>query len=76
MSLKYALAAALVVGFAGAAVAADGSQFVIIKDKNQHCRVIEQNLVSEDELGMQIGKQAYPTREEANIDVKVVCDGA
>lgn len=74
MTLKYALAAALVVGFAGAAAAADGSQFVIIKDKNQHCRIVEQNLVSEDELGMQIGKQAYPSRDEANIDLKVVCD--
>lgn len=74
--VKYAFAAALVLGFAGAAFAADGSQFVIIKDKNQHCRIIEQNLVSEDELGMQIGKQAYPTRAEADIDVKVICDGS
>lgn len=74
--VKYTLAAALVLGFAGAAFAADGSQFVIIKDKNEHCRIVEQNLVSEDELGMQIGKQAYPSREEANIDLQVVCDGA
>jgi hypothetical protein len=72
--VKYALTAALVFGFAGAAFAADGSQFVIIKDKNQQCRIIEQNLVSEDQLTMQVGKQGYPTREEANIDVKVLCD--
>jgi hypothetical protein len=72
--VKYALAAVLVLGFAGAASAAQGNQFVIIKDKNQNCRVVEQNLVSEDELGMQVGKQGYPTREEANIDLKVVCD--
>jgi hypothetical protein len=51
-----------------------GSQFVIIKDKNQQCRIIEQNLVSEDQLTMEVGKQGYPTREEANIDVKVLCD--
>jgi hypothetical protein len=76
MTLKYALAAALVVGFAAAAAAADGSQFVIIKDKNQHCRVVEQKLVSENELGMQIGKQAYPSEDEANIDLKVVCDNS
>ena len=31
--MKYALTAALVFGFAGIAFAADGSQFVIIKDK-------------------------------------------
>ena len=72
--VKYTLAAALIFGFAGAAIAADASQFVIIKDANQHCRIIDKKLVSEDELGMQIGKQAYPTREEANIDVKVLCD--
>ena len=76
MSVKYALAAVLVLGFAGAAAAADASQFVIIKDKNQHCRIIDKKLVSEDELGMQIGKQGYPTREEANIDVQVICDNS
>jgi hypothetical protein len=58
---KYVLAAAVVVGFAGA-------------DKNQHCRVVEKNVVGEDALGMQVGKQAYPSFEEANIDLKVVCE--
>jgi hypothetical protein len=70
--LKYALTAALVFGFAGAALAADN--FVIIKDANKHCRILEKKVVSEDELGMQVGKQGYPSREEANIDVKVLCD--
>ena len=79
MSSKYVLAAALVVGFAasgfaGTAFAADN--FLIIKDANKHCRIIEKNLVSEDELGMQIGKQGYPSRDEANIDVKVICDNS
>jgi hypothetical protein len=74
--VKYTLAAALVLAFAGTAIAADTSQFVIIKDANKHCRVIEKKLVSEDELGMQIGKQGYPTREEANIDVQVICDNS
>jgi len=32
--------------------------------------------VSEEQLGMQVGKQAYPSREEANIDVKVICDNS
>ena len=76
MTFKYILAAALVLGFAGTAIAANGSQFVIIKDKNKHCRIIEQNMVSEDQLGMQVGKQAYPSRDEANIDVKVLCDNS
>lgn len=76
MTLKFALAAALVLGFAGAAVAADASQFVIIKDKNAHCRVVDKKVVSEDELGMQVGKQAYPSMDEANIDLKVVCDNS
>jgi hypothetical protein len=74
--VKYTVAAALIFGFAGTAIAADAGQFVIIKDANKHCRIIEKNLVSDDELGMQIGKQGYPTREEANIDVKVICDNS
>ena len=64
------------IGFAGAVLPADGSQFVIIKDKNQHCRIIEQNMVSEDQLTTQVGKQAYPSRQEADIDVKVICDNS
>jgi hypothetical protein len=74
MSLKYVLTAAVVIGFAGTAIAADASQFAIIKDKNQNCRVIEKKLVSEDQLGEQVGKQAYPSFEEANIDLKVICE--
>ena len=74
MKLKYALTTALVLGFAVPAFAADS--FVILKDNNKHCRVIEQKTVSEDQLTMQIGKQGYPTREEANIDVKVLCDNS
>lgn len=74
--MKFALTAAIVFGFAGVALAADGSQFVIIKDKDQHCRVVEQHMVSEDELGMQVGKQAYSSYDEANIDLKVVCDNS
>jgi hypothetical protein len=76
MTLKFALAAALVVGFAGAAYAANASQFVIIKDANKHCRVVEKNVVTEDQLTMQVGKQAYPSMDEANIDLKVVCDNS
>ncbi len=76
MTLKFALAAAVVLGFAGAAVAADANQFIIIKDKSQHCRVVEKKVVSEDELGMQVGKQGYPSMDEANIDLKVVCDNS
>jgi hypothetical protein len=74
MTVKYVLAAALVLGLAASAFAADGSQLVIIKDKNKHCRIIQQNMVSDDQLTMQVGKQGHPTRDEANIDVKVLCD--
>ena len=58
MKLKYALTAALVLGFAMPAMAADSF------------------LIREDQMKMQVGKQSYPTREEANIDVKVICDGS
>ena len=74
MKLKYALTAALVLGFAMPAMAADS--FLILKDQNKHCRVIENKVVSEDQMKMQVGKQSYPTREEAEIDVKVICDGS
>ena len=76
MTLKYVVAAAVVLGFAGAAYADDTSKFVIIKDANKHCRVVEKSVVSEAELGMQVGKQAYPSMDEANIDLKVVCDNS
>ena len=65
MTFECALAAALYLGLAGSAFAASGSQFVIIKDKNELCRVVEQNMVSEEELG----KQPYPSYDEANIDL-------
>jgi hypothetical protein len=55
---------------------ADPPQLLHIKDKNQHCRVVQQNMVSDQELGMQVGKQAYPSMDEANIDLKVVCDNS
>jgi len=74
MPVKYALVAVLALAFAGAAAAADASQFVIIKDANQHCRVVEKKVTSESDLGEQVGKQAYPSFEEANIDLKVVCE--
>jgi hypothetical protein len=72
MTSKFVLAAALLIGFAGTALAADS--FLILKDADKHCRVIEQKTVSQDQLSMQIGKQGYPTREEADVDVKVLCD--
>ncbi len=74
MNVKYLLTAAVVIGFAGTAIAADASQFVIIKDKSQNCRIIEKNVATEDELTQQVGKQAYPSFEEATIDLKVVCE--
>ena len=47
MSLKYVLTAAVVLGFAGTAIAADAGQFVIIKDKNQNCRVVDTQKVDQ-----------------------------
>ena len=72
--MKYAFAAALVLGFAGSALAAADNQFVIVKDANRHCRVVEKDVASESNLGEQVGKQAYPSFEEVTIDLKVVCE--
>jgi hypothetical protein len=33
-------------------------------------------MVSEEERGMQVGKQAYPSYDEPNIDLKVICDNS
>ena len=71
MSLKYALTAILVLGFAGCALAAN--QFYIVQDKDKNCRVVEEKPVSDETMVVQIGKQAYQTREEAEADIKVVC---
>jgi hypothetical protein len=59
--VKYAFATALVLCFTGSALGTADDQFVIIKDANKHCRV-------------QVGKQAYPSFEEATIDLKWVCE--
>ena len=72
--LKYTLTAALVLGFAGTALAIENPKFVIVQDENKNCRVIEHSQATDTELGMIIGKNGYPTRDEAALDLKVICN--
>lgn len=72
MKLNYVQAAALIVGFAGAAVAAQ-NQFFIVQDKDKNCRIIESKPDVSDKQTIQVGKQVYQTREEAEVDIKVIC---
>ena len=72
MKLNYVLAAALSVGFAGAAVAAQ-NQFFIVQDKDKNCGIIESKPDVSDKQTIQVGKQVYQTREEAEVDIKVIC---
>ncbi|MGH6735102.1 MAG: hypothetical protein ACRECX_03350 [Methyloceanibacter sp.] len=72
--VKYTLAAALVLGFAGTAIAIENPKFVIVQDPNKQCRVIEKHTASDDELGMLIGKDGYPTRKEAEVHSQVICN--
>jgi hypothetical protein len=72
--LKYALAAALVLGFAGTAIAIENPKFVIVQDENQNCRVIEHSRATDAELGMIIGKDGYPTHEAAARDLETICN--
>jgi hypothetical protein len=72
MKLNYALAAALILGFAGAAVATQ-NQFFIVQDKDKHCRIIESKPDVADKQTLQVGKEVYQTREEAEVDIKVIC---
>ena len=69
MRLTYLLAGALIVSFAGAAVAAQ-NQFFIVQDKDKHCRIIESEPDVSDKQSVQVGKEFYQTREEAE---KVIC---
>jgi hypothetical protein len=72
--LKYTLAAALVLGFAGSAIAIENPKFVIVQDANNQCRVIQKHLASEAELGAMIGKDGYPSHQEAELDRQVICN--
>ena len=69
---QHALAAALILGFAGAAVAAQ-NQFFIVQDKDKNCRIIESKPDVADKQVLQVGKEVYQTREEAEVDIKVIC---
>jgi pyruvate/2-oxoglutarate dehydrogenase complex dihydrolipoamide dehydrogenase (E3) component len=72
MKLNYLLAAALIVGFAGAAVA-EQNKFFIVQDKDKNCRIIEGKADVVDNQTVKVGKESYPSREEAEVDIKVVC---
>jgi hypothetical protein len=69
MKFTYVLAAALILGFAGAAVAAE-NHFFIVKDKDKNCRIITEKPKIEDKQVVQIGKEVYQTREEAEADMR------
>jgi glucose dehydrogenase len=71
MKLTYVLATALILGTAGAAVAAQ-NQFFIVQDKDKNCRIIESKPDVADKQVVQLGKEVYQTREEAEVDIKVV----
>ncbi|MGO8841290.1 MAG: hypothetical protein ACLQF1_09210 [Methyloceanibacter sp.] len=71
MKLNYALVAALILGFAGAAVAAQ-HQFFIVQDKDKNCRIVESKPDVADKQVVQVGKEVYQTREEAEVDIKVI----
>ena len=72
MKLNYSIAVALIIGFAGAAVAAQ-NQFFIVQDKDKNCRIIESKPDVADKQTIQVGKEVYQTREEAEVDIKVIC---
>jgi len=69
MKLNYALAAALILGSAGAAQ----HQFFIVQDKDKNCRIVESKPDVADKQVVQVGKEVYQTREEAEVDIKVIC---
>ena len=71
MRLTPVLAAALVVGFAGSAMA---DEYYVVKDPDTHnCKIVTTK-PSEKEVVTQIGPIAFKTREEAESKVKTVKD--
>jgi hypothetical protein len=72
MKITYLFAGVLILGFAGAAVA-DDQFFVFIQLKDKNCRVITDKATIDGKEVMQVGKQVYQTREEAEANIKVIC---
>jgi hypothetical protein len=48
--------------------------FIIYKDNDKHCSVVDITSANDDQLNHRVGKTAYPTLDEANIDVRIICD--
>lgn len=70
MKITYLFAGVLILGFAGAAVADD--QFFVVQLKDKSWRVITEKSTIDGKEVMQVGKQVYQTREEAEADIKVM----
>jgi hypothetical protein len=68
---KYALAAALMVGFTLPAFAEQG--FYIVRGPDKKCVVVDVAPGATETTVEKIGKDVYITREEAQADIAVVC---
>jgi hypothetical protein len=65
---RYFLATALLVAFAGSALA---QEFFIVRGPDKKCKVVEKRPT--ETTIVVIGDKAYVTREEAERQLKVVC---
>jgi hypothetical protein len=67
MPIRYALAAALVLGSAMPALA----DFYIVRGPDKKCVVVEEKPTTSTTVV--VGDKTYTTMEEAEADIKVVC---
>ena len=65
---RYLLATALLVAFAGSALA---QEFFIVQGPDKKCKVVEKRPT--EKTIVVLGDKAYVTREEAERQLKVVC---
>jgi hypothetical protein len=71
MMTKYLLAGALLLSFTVPTLAA--KQFYIIRGADKHCTIVEEKPTTSTTVV--VGNKAYTTREEAQTELKTVCEG-
>ena len=73
--MRLVISLIFVLGFSGVALCGDDS-FIIYKDDHQHCSVLQSAGASPDQLEHRVGKSTYDNRQDADIDVLVLCDNS
>jgi hypothetical protein len=68
---RYAVTAALLLGFSAPLLAAEG--FYIVRGPDRKCKVVATAPSATETTVTRVGKNMYVSREEADADMAVVC---